>query len=502
MRRVGIADLGSNTARLVVFEHEPGSWFRMIDGVREPVRLGEGLAREGRLTSAAVARALAAVELFEDYGRAVGLDDLEILATSALRDAANSDEVLGPIRREGYSVRVLPGEEEAELGVLAVANSFRETDGWVVDLGGGSAQVSRMRDRAYAGGRAYPLGAVRLTEKLLSSDPPTVAEVEALEDLTRDELSAPCAEMRGSGLSVLAMGGTVRNLAKIDQRLRGYPLPILHGYRLELAALERVLDVLIDLPLAERRWIAGLRPDRADIIIAGALVFRGLMRAADVGELIISGQGVREGAFYRHFLPPPHRLDAVRWFSVRNLGRRHPRLPLHIEQVGRLAAAVFDGLRPIHRLGPPERDLLAAAAELHDVGAALDYYRHEKHGEYILTSSALPGFDHRELALLALMVRYHRKGLPQRKPYDALLTPADELVLGQLTACLRTAESLERSRAGRVRDVVVEVEDEAVRLVIESEEEPTVELWEVRQHADLFAAVFGGRRLEVSARRV
>lgn len=502
MRRVGIADLGSNTARLVVFELEPGEWFRMVDAVREPVRLGEGLARQGRLTPAAVARALAAVELFEDYGRAVGLDELEILATSAVRDAANSDEVLGPIRRQGYSVRVLAGEEEAELGVRAVANSFRQSDAWVIDLGGGSAQVSRMRDRAYAGGKAYPLGAVLLTEKLLASDPPTAAEVAALEALVLDQLSAVCAEIRGSDLPLVAMGGTVRNLAKIDQRMRGYPLPILHGYRLEREALERVTATLFDLPLGERRWVAGLRPDRADIIVAGALVYRALLRAADRRELIVSGHGVREGALYRHFLPPPHCLDDVRWFSVRNLGRQHAQPAFHLEQVGRLAVKVFDGLRPIHDLGPADRDLLAAAAELHDVGASLDYYRHEKHGEYILTSAALPGFDHRERALLALMVRYHRAGMPQLKPYDGLLAAADEAVLGQLTACLRTAESLERSRAGRVRDVVVEVDDETVRLVVESEEEPTVELWEARQHADLFAAVFGGRRLEVTARRI
>jgi exopolyphosphatase/guanosine-5'-triphosphate,3'-diphosphate pyrophosphatase len=298
------------------------------------------------------------------------------------------------------------------------------------------------------------------------------------------------------------MGGTIRNLAKIDQRMRGYPLPILHGYRLEREGLERVVEMLLDLPLAERRWVAGLRPDRADIIVAGALVYRQLMRQADLEALTISGHGVREGALYRHFLPPPHCVDDVRWFTVRNLGRRHPQPALHLDQVCRLAGEVFDGLRSIHGLGAAERDLLAAAAELHDLGASLDYYRHEKHGEYILTSAALPGFDHRELALLALMVRYHRKGLPQRKPYEGVLSARDERILGQLTACLRTAESLERSRAGRVRDVVVEVDGETVRLVVESEEEPTVELWEVRQHAELFAAVFGGRSLEVTSRRI
>lgn len=500
MRRVGIADLGSNTARLVVFEFEPGRWFQMIDSVREPVRLGEGLARDGRMGRAAVARALAAVELFEDYGSAVGLDELEILATSAVRDATNSDDVLGPIRDEGYSVRVLPGEEEAELGVLAVANSFPESDGWVMDLGGGSAQVSRMEGRRYRGGRAYPLGAVRLTEKFFSQDPPAASEIEALEARVAAELGPIAKEIRASGWPLFAMGGTVRNLAKIDRGFRAYALPILHDYRLSHEGLDRVVETLLGMPLEQRRAVAGLRPDRADIIVAGALVYRWLMRAAELDEIRISGHGLREGALYRHLLPSPHCIDDVRKFSVQNLARRHPQPALHLERVSILADDLFRALEPIHGLGAVERELLAAAAELHDVGTSLDYYRHEKHGEYILVSAPLPGFDHRELALLSLMVRYHRKGEPRVKAYDGLLDATDERVLAQLTACLRAAESLERSRAGRVREVEVDFDDSSIRLTLVADEEPAVELWEVRQHSALFEQAFGGRRLEVAAR--
>jgi len=499
MQRVGIADLGSNTARLVVFEYEPGSWFQMIDSVREPVRLGEGLARDGRLAPEAIQRALAAVELFEDYASAVGLDDLEILATSAVRDAANSAEVLEPIRRAGYSVRVLPGEEEAELGVLAIANSFAVRDGWVMDLGGGSAQVSQMVDRGYSGGRAYPLGAVRLTERFLAGDPPSRDSIEALEAQVARELGPVAGRISDSALPMLAMGGTARSLAKIAQRSVGYGLPVLHGFQLTRVVLEEIVEVLASQTLEERSETAGLRPDRADIILAGALVYRWVLRHSGLEAIIISGHGVREGALYRHVMPHPHLLEEVRSFSVRNLARRHPQPSLHVRQVERLATCLFDGLAPLHGLGAPERDLLAVAAELHDVGVSLDYYRHEKHGEYILTSSALPGFDHRELALISLLVRYHRKGTPRARGYSDVLNDEDLVTLGYLTACLRTAESLERARAGRVKDVCVEVEERAIRLTVVAEEEPTVELWEAGRHESLFEEVFG-RALIVEAR--
>ncbi len=211
---------------------------------------------------------------------------------------------------------------------------------------------------------------------------------------------------------------------------------------------------------------------------------------------------MREGALYRHLLPAPHHVDDVRSFAVRNLARCHPQPAKHVRQVTRLALQLFDGLRPLHLLGPADRDLLSSAAELHDIGASLDYYRHEKHGFYILTSAALPGFDHRELALLSLLVRYHRKGTPKVAAYRDLLDADDEARLRQLTACLRTAESLERSRAGRVREVLVDFDAATVRLTLLAEEEPTVELWEVPQHAELFAAGFGGRALEIEARVV
>ena len=181
MPRLGIVDLGSNTARLVVYSHEPGKWFRLTHQIREPVRLGEGLGRDGNITRSAMRRAELALTLFSEYASSTGLTDLEILGTSALRDAANRDELLESLRALGLEVSVLSGEQEARLGVLAVANGFELSDACVIDLGGGSAQVSFMRDRDFGSGRAYPLGAVRLTERYLHSDPPKEKEVEALE---------------------------------------------------------------------------------------------------------------------------------------------------------------------------------------------------------------------------------------------------------------------------------------------------------------------------------
>ncbi len=501
MRTLGIADLGSNTARLVVFAYEPGRWFRVTDGIREAVRLGEGLEATGRLTRGASRRALAAVELFSDYARATGLDRLELLGTSALRDAANRADFLEAVRRLGHTVRVLSGEQEAALGVLAVANGFALEHAWVMDLGGGSAQLSLMRSRRYVEGTDHPLGAVRLTEAFLHSDPPRADEIKALEKTVERELGGLVERFDGS-LPLVAMGGTIRNLARIAQKHQGYPLDLLHGYALTRRALEEVTEELLSHRAAGRAEIPGLNADRADIVVAGALVFRWLLRRSRLESILISGHGVREGAFFRRFLEAPHLLPDVRGFSVRNRARQVPRPRGHLLQVRELAGELFDQLAPLHDMGAVERELLDAAALLHDSGTLLDYFHHDVHGAYILTSAPLDGFTHREVALLALLVRYHRRGSPKVGEFKSLCLPGDKRRLLQLAACLRLAESLERSRAGRIRAVEVRRRGGRVTLRVHAEEEPAIELWEAAKHAPVFRQAFGRELvLEAAVRR-
>lgn len=490
-QQVGIVDLGSNTARMVVYDHEPGRWFRLVDQIREPIRLGEGMARGARLTPAAIDRGVAALTLFADYAAAAELDAFEVIGTSALRDAANREELLERVEPLGVRINILSGEEEARIGVLAAANGFELHDAWVMDLGGGSAQISRMRERSYAAGRAYPLGAVRLTETCFDSDPPKPRQVAAVEAVAAEHLGEVAAALRRDGDPLVAMGGTIRNLARAAQKRGSYPVNLLHGYFLPRQALEEVTDHLLTLDARSRARAPGIHPDRADVIAAGALVYRWLLRESGRDGLLISGDGLREGAFFRHFLPAPHLLPDVRRFAVENLFARYEQPRCHTNHVGELARRLFEGLAPLHGLGEAEARLLDAAAVLHDVGVAVRYYRHHKHGDYLLSVSPLPGFSHREQVLLTLLVRYHHKGTPSLGPYKEVLESGDKRRLLHLAACLRLAEYLERSKAGRVRDLEVEIDEARIRITLLATEEPWVEIWEARKHGDLFERAFG-----------
>lgn len=497
MQRVGIVDLGSNTARLVVFAYRTGRWFRKIDEIREPVRLGETMGRGDSLSEPAMRRAEAALLLYAKYAQVMKLPDIEVIATSAVRDAANREEFLNRVRPMGLRLRVLSGEEEADLGVRAVANSFDLQDAWVVDVGGGSAQVSQMRGRLSANGSAYPLGAVRLTESCLESDPPSDAQVKHLEEVLTQHLGPVVEAIRADSLPLVAMGGAIRNLARAVQKTTQYPLDRLHGFYLQENALRKLTQRLRAVKARKRARMGGIHPDRADIIVASALFYRWLLRQSGRDGLWISGQGVREGAFFGRFLPHPHLLPDIRAFSVRNIFEQYPQSDLHTEQVRFLARRLFEELEPLHGLGRRHAALLDAAAVLHDIGMTLGYHSHHKHGAYLIDSSPLNGFSHRETALLMLLVRYHRKGIPSwgglgKLPEEGL---GGKGTLLQMATCLRLAEFLERSRGGRVEDLRVEISDGEACIRLKATENPFIEIWETKKQSYLFEKAFQKRLL-------
>ncbi|MFQ5349027.1 MAG: exopolyphosphatase [Thermoanaerobaculia bacterium] len=498
MQRIGIVDLGSNTARLVDFSYDPGGWFRLGHQIREPIRLGEGLGVERRLTGPALGRATDALALFVDYAASTDLGKLEVLGTSAVRDAENRDELLQRLEPLGLTVRVLSGTEEARLGVLAVSNGFELRDAWVMDLGGGSAQLSLMEARRFAGGDAHPLGAVRLTERHLTDDPPRRRQIRALEEAVDAELAEPLERMAEKRLPIVGMGGSLRNLARAAQKSREYPLDLLHGYFLEQRDLEELTDTLLGLTAAKRSRIPGIKADRSDIILAAALVYRRLLQKAAADGIWISGHGVREGAFFRRFLPPPHLIPALRPFSVHNVLSHYAQAKGHIDLVRYLAARLFEQLQPLHDLGPRDSDLLDAAAQLQDIGLAVNYYRHDRHGAYLISSAPLNGFSHREQALIALLVRYHLKGTPGLGRLKGLCREGDKRTLTALTCILRLADHLDRSRAGRVRELTVEIGKRAVKVRIESGDEPATEIRGVETLTPLFEKAFE-RRLKLVA---
>lgn len=520
-RRVAIIDLGSNTCRLVIFAYNTQLSFKLVDQISERLRIGEGMFAENRLQPEPMARAVQLLKMFRELCEANAIDRVLATATSAVRDATNRDEFLNRVHCEtGWRLRVLSGEEEAYYAYLGAVNSLPLTNGILADLGGGSLELVRVRDRLPSTFASLPLGAVRLNEQFVSGDPIKPREAHALDEYVAAQLERLKWLPTDGRVPLIVLGGTMRALAKMDQVRHEYPLDRLHGYEMSRHALHDWVEELIRQPLRARKKIGGLKGERADVIPAGATVIFRLMKHLGARSLTVSGQGLREGLFYEEFLrdsarrrrphagevlipvapsrepspppgvAPPPLVPDVRAFGIANLGYIYEIDWVHAEQVCDLSLSLFDQLRGLHHFGHPERALLAAAAILHDVGVVIDYYRHHLHSAYIIENADLPGFTQREMALIALLVRWHRHGTPGLEPFEKMLGEGDFERVQKLSAILRLAEDLERSRAQVVRDVRCRVGSRTLVVEAQTRGGASAELWAANRDSELFESVY------------
>jgi exopolyphosphatase / guanosine-5'-triphosphate,3'-diphosphate pyrophosphatase len=505
--RLAVIDLGSNSFRLVVFMAGEG-WWRRTDEIYEPVRIGEGLMASGKLGEQPMERALAALDVFAHFCRASGLagDAVDAVATSAVRDAENASEFLVCARaRLGFPIRVLSREEEARYGYLAAVNSTTLRDGCVLDLGGGSLQLVRVLERQISRSGSWPLGTVRMSERFLPPNGP--AKRRQLEEL-REHISGELAEAPwlaedarvARERRLVGTGGTVRNLAAAAQRAAGLPSNGVQGMVVSRAALEELIERLAALPAAERASVPGIKPARADLILAGAMVVHGALRAGGFEALETTEAGLREGVFFERLLATdaggggqPQPLFAnVRYASVLNMAAQYRVDVEHTEHVARLALGMFDELARLglHAGDARERELLWAACMLHDIGMSIDYDDHHKHSRYLILNGALPGFAPVETAIVAQAARYHRKGMPVPGPLAPLFGPGDAERLNRCATLLRLAEDLERSRDQLVRDTSLELHDGEVQLRLIADGESAVPRWAAGRERELFARAF------------
>lgn len=539
LERLAVIDLGSNSFRLVVFRSD-GGWWRRTDEIYEPVRIGQGLAATGLLGEEPMRRALATLDVFDHFCRAAGLhaDSIDAVATSAIRDAANAKGFLAIAREQtSLPIRVLSREQEARYAYLAAVNSTTLSDGCVLDLGGGSLQLVRVCDRLAHELGSWRLGAVRMTEQFLPAEGRRKTDrrqIEALRAHVASEL-ADAGWLTKAEPRLVGLGGTVRNLAVAAQRAAGLPSGGVQAAVVSAEILEELVLRLAALPASQRSAVPGIKPARADLILAGAIVVQGVLLAGGFQELEVTEAGLREGVFFDRMLSdrrPPLFAD-LRRTSVLNLAAQYRPDMAHTEHVATLALGMFDelarlGMHPGERV---ERELLWAACMLHDIGMSVDYDDHHKHSRYLILNGGLPGYSPVEVAIVAQAARYHRKGMPAPGPMAPLFGPGDTERLDRCAVLLRLAEDLERSRDQLVRatrfsfmrqagepsgglaggtstgngssDAVSEDSGEAltspgangdglgVELRLIADGETAVPRWAARRESELFARAFG-----------
>jgi exopolyphosphatase/guanosine-5'-triphosphate,3'-diphosphate pyrophosphatase len=296
-----------------------------------------------------------------------------------------------------------------------------------------------------------------------------------------------------SGDRLVAIGGTARNLAAADQGLRSIPSFGVQGHFIPRDALADLVDELAARDADERGRLRGIKPERGDIILAGAATILTVLDAGGFPGVEVTEAGLREGVFFSRLLAPAELFDDVRRQSVLNLAGLYHVDHAHTEHVARLALGLFDELAAagLHGGDGLERELLWAAAVLHDIGVTVDYDDHHKHSRYLILNGGLPGFTPREVALIGQAVRYHRKGSPGFGPFGPLTGKGDAELLARISTLLRLAEDLERPRDQLVREAHAHVEDGRVELRLVTGGDASVSRWAAARETDLFESAFG-----------
>ena len=500
VERLAVIDMGSNSFRLVVFQYEPGSWWSLADEIREATRVGAGMGDELVLRPEPMDRALHTAAVFSSFLRASGVKRVDPVATSAIRDASNRDELLAEIReRTGLEGRVSSSAEEAWYGYLAIANSLSIDDGFGIDVGGGSMQLMRIADRRLEEAESVRLGSVRVSEAFLRGEETSGKQIKALRKHVSRTLSEFEWWKRGERGRLAGIGGTIRNLAPAAQKTLDLPDVDVQGFMLERDLLEELIELMASKPVSKRGSIRGIKPDRADVILGGAVVVAAAMDHGGFAALEVSDAGLREGIFFARLLEgrDPPLLENVRRESVINLAHRFRTDEAHVEHVARLSLQMFDALADagLHTFGEAERELLWAACMLHDIGMTIDYDDHHRHSHYLVESTGLPGFDPRELELIAIVARWHRKGDPDVSAMRDLERKGDLDRLRLMCGVIRLAEQLERSRDRSVAAVELENKKNGVTLHTVTDagngSDPSVAIWSAQRNADVLSRAIG-----------
>jgi exopolyphosphatase/guanosine-5'-triphosphate,3'-diphosphate pyrophosphatase len=512
--RIAAIDIGTNSIHMVIARSIGPAGFELADREREVVQIGRGSFKSGRLRAKAIRRTVEALTRFVHLARRQQVDRILCTATAAVREARNGGSFLEAAREgAGITPRVIPPEEEGRLIYLGVKSALQLDDrkSLIVDIGGGSAQlVVADRDHLIET-RSAPLGALRLTECFLHSDPPTRRELLRLRRHVRRTAAESLAAVAAlKPARVYGSSGSIHALADLAHHEEtGRSLTHLNGHVLTRESLERLLRRIQHLGLAARERLHGLDPQRAEIIVPGAMVLAQILGALEIDEITISDFGVREGLvmdYLSSHTREVHTLGDVQDLRMRSVlqllqkfqpEERHLR---HARHVARLSLAMFDGLRARHRLSDPARDLLHFSALLHDVGAVLGYDRHAEHSAYVIRNGSLRGLSAHEVEMIAIVAQYHGKARPRNSdPALRRLDRRQQRAAKWLSAIVRIAEGLDRSHYQLVQDLRVLRTRNGISLRLTVRRGAGLELWAARRRTRLLERLIGAR-VAVSAK--
>ena len=483
MEKIGIIDLGSNSARLVIVNLFAEGYFMVVDELKESVRLAQDMERDGFLKPARVAETIKTLKMFRKLCDASGVTRIIAVATEAVRRAKNQRSFLDEIQATcGIKIRVLTSEEEAILVYRGVINTMDIPKGIVLEIGGGSTKIVYYNRRNMLNYVTLPFGAVTLTG-LFSGDGLKPEEQAAkIEEFFTEQLKqVEWLKEVDPDVQMIGVGGSFRNLFKISKMVHKYPLDCVHNYKMQTEDFNPVYDMIKVLDLDRKKKIKGLSAERADILPAALAVIRAFINYMNVESFTFSGAGLREGLMFNQALPSTIEkpIADVLNYSLTTLVKYYDCDEKHVEHVVNLSIQLFKQLRVLHKFPRQYLKILKVAAMMHDCGMRIKYYNHQRHSWYMILNANLYGVSHRDIVLAAFTACCHKKediNAYDWARYRDIITEDDLDVVKKLGVMLRIAESLDRANSGVIKSINCDILGDSVIMKTEIEGDATLEI--------------------------
>jgi exopolyphosphatase/guanosine-5'-triphosphate,3'-diphosphate pyrophosphatase len=494
-------DIGSNSVRLKISRLVAHRLVEILED-REVTRLGESVFRSGFLSPEAIALTVKVLRRFHRQAQRAGADSVRVVATSALRDARNSRAFLEWVRSAtGWTVEIISGLEEARLIHLGLISSLRvhASPVLMIDLGGGSCELTISRKGHIEDTVSLPLGAVRLTNDFLHHDPPRKSELRQLRSLIDREIRRIAERIsRVRPKVIIGTSGTAEALAAVAHS--SYRTKSQKAMTVTNPQMRRMAKMLSRLPLEDRKKVTGIGPRRAEIVIAGAAVFAGLLERCRLGGYRYSPLGLRDGllaqmsAEYDRATRSGRQIESERQDSIlAAVAHYHVNLE-HATRVRDSVLQLFSELRRIHRLPQEYKEWVAAAAMLCEVGDYVNRTGRHRHTYYIISHSEILGYTLPQRKIIAAIARYLGKSRPAAGDAPIkVLSPSDQKQIAKAALLLRLAWALNLGRSGAMKTVRVKAHENSVELKLVPKHPMSVdlELWAVEKEQAYFRAVFG-----------
>jgi exopolyphosphatase / guanosine-5'-triphosphate,3'-diphosphate pyrophosphatase len=502
-------DIGSNSVRLKISRLQAGR-LKEIHEDREVTRLGEGVFSTGLLSPESMTETVRVLRRFNRAMQECGTDSVRVVATAALRDARNSRAFLEWVRSTtGWAIEIISGLEEARLIHLGIVSAGRIGTGSVllVDLGGGSCELTLSRGGQLRDTASLPLGAVRLTGEFLQHDPPRKGELQRLREFVAREITRIQDRIKAARVStVIATSGTAAALAVASNRL-AHPGKRTGATYATREMVRRLMQHVTRLSLEQRRKVPGIGPRRAEIICAGAVVYAELLERCHLPGFRYSELGLRDGilaqmaADYDRSTRSGKAIESERWESIKRAVRHYHVDINHALHVREAALLLFSSLKSVHQLPAEYREWLSAAAMLYEVGDYVNRNGHHRHTYYIIANSEILGYTPQQRAIIGSIARYLGKSRPT--PGDGPmngLSPSDQENVTKASMLLRIARALNMGRSQSVGGVAVSARGGKVSMKLTPRGKASVDLevWSIEKDRSYFREVFG-RELSVAA---